>query len=815
MPIKQLPLSRYALLLGLSPLAIATAQANQVPEVRGQSETIAAGKPYSSWIWARDADNDRISFAITRQPKYGSIKLDWNTGRFDYLPTTSSARKDDFEFRATDSKGWSVPAVVHLNLLPADGSAGNRAPEVANQNLRIDAGSQQSGKLWAHDGDGNPLTFVIIDWPRQGSLQLDAKTGQFRYRAYRDENGQDQFSYRVSDGRATSTIASVKLDLRKSGTVTPDPDVPPLDPPLDPNLRSKADFSPLVKEVLAKEFFVESFDHAKSGRLEAVLAAIDFLARQQQMQDPDLDRLLYYIRAYNYYLGIGKASVRQQAMIERALYSVSRMKDLLTYQKASGDVIEGYVVALGGLAYSKDSSPLLVRHLPRLVNLLHHFSTTPKLSTESSYGDAVFETLNLLDRFGWAEGALRQALVADPRFLDLLAELGSGHNALWRNNDGFIVMNIIESLGKLQRLASTGEWRYRGNLAAQKVMRAHLGKGKLDDLELKSSFRQYYVDYAYQGKTDETCTTVFPGLCHRFEIAQVLPQTHTCGPTLRIRTQSLPSARLSEICSTLGQQEKDFHRIMQTNWQPVADDKNSALELVIFSSSEQYKKYGGLLYNISTDNGGMYIEGSPEREGNQARFFAYVRENPWQVWNLRHEYVHYLDGRFNQYGPFGHFPLNITTWWSEGLAEYLAWGKNFPRGMDDISSVPVAQRPSLNAIANLTYESGSSMVYHWSYTLHRYLQERDPQRHQALTGYLRRNDLNGYRTALTELTQTLGGQYPVWRDQLITDWKNRPRKAAADTRQVQALPFDEAHQHATAQQRTVDRKASVARPPRD
>src|SRR5690606_27790790 len=104
---------------------------------------------------------DRISFAITRQPKHGTIKLDWNTGRFEYIPT-QVARYDEFEYRATDSKGWSEPAKIQLNMLAADGSSGNRAPEAATQNQRIDASRTANGKLWGYDADGHALTFVII-----------------------------------------------------------------------------------------------------------------------------------------------------------------------------------------------------------------------------------------------------------------------------------------------------------------------------------------------------------------------------------------------------------------------------------------------------------------------------------------------------------------------------------------------------------------------------------------------------------------------------------------------------------------------------
>lgn len=796
------------LLLGLSPFALAVAQANQAPEVRGHAERIAAGQPHASWVWARDADLDPISYAIVRQPRYGQVTVDANTGRYRYTPT-ASARFDSFEYRSTDGKAWSEAATVQLTLLAADGSDGNRAPSAAEQSQRVDAGREFRGRVVGSDADGDPLTYAVIDWPRSGTLRLDSQTGEYRYKAHRDQDGQDAFAYRVSDGKAYSTIARVQLDLRASGSAEPET---PQDPPIDPTLRSKADFSPLVREVLDNEFFVETFDHRKVGRLEAVLASIDFLARQEAMQDPDLDRLLYFLRAYNYYHGLAKTEPAQQALLERALYRVAQMKDLLVYQKASGAVIEGYVVALGGLA-SAEISPALARHLPRLLALLQHLDAVPTLSAESTYGDAVFETLNLFDRFGYSTGALRQAVAAEPRLLDAVAQLATGHNALWRNNDGFIVMNAIEALGKLHGLGDAA-WGEHADQAARRVMQAHLGQGKLDDLELKSNFRSYYVEFAYRGDVDNSCATRFDGLCHRFEIGEVLPQTHVCGPTLNVRSQALTSQHLDTICRSLANQEQDFHRIMQTGNQPVADDYNKTLELVVFSSAEQYQKYAGVLYGVSTDNGGIYIEGDPSRPDNQARFFAYERATPtWQVWNLNHEYVHYLDGRFDQYGPFGHYPLDVTTWWSEGLAEYLAWGDTFPRGLDDISRSEPAQRPGVGDILHLSYGSGDSMVYHWSYTLHRYLQSRDPQRHLALAGYLRRNDLDGYNAALAEVERVHGAYYPAWRDQLIADWTSRPKKAASLAPVSDSESADRGHRHAAAHQRLEDGGASLARPP--
>ncbi|PPJ44561.1 peptidase, partial [Rhizobium sp. KAs_5_22] len=84
--------------------------------------------------------------------------------------------------------------------------------------------------------------------------------------------------------------------------------------------------------------------------------------------------------------------------------------------------------------------------------------------------------------------------------------------------------------------------------------------------------------------------------------------------------------------------------------------------------------YAGAIFGIDTNNGGMYLEGDPSAPGNQARFIAYEAEwlrPTFEIWNLTHEYVHYLDGRFDMWGDFQAAMQQKTVWWVEGFAEYL------------------------------------------------------------------------------------------------------------------------------------------------
>ena len=117
----------------------------------------------------------------------------------------------------------------------------------------------------------------------------------------------------------------------------------------------------------------------------------------------------------------------------------------------------------------------------------------------------------------------------------------------------------------------------------------------------------------------------------------VLKNSYTCSPSLKIRAQDMTVAQLQDSCKVLAAEETYFHQMLQTKNKPVANDVNAALELVVFDDYTNYAKYAGIMYGISTDNGGMYLEGNPSKAGNQARFIAH--EASWlrpsfKVWNF-------------------------------------------------------------------------------------------------------------------------------------------------------------------------------------
>ncbi len=243
----------------------------------------------------------------------------------------------------------------------------------------------------------------------------------------------------------------------------------------------------------------------------------------------------------------------------------------------------------------------------------------------------------------------------------------------------------------------------------------------------------------------------------------VLKYSYTCSPTLRIRAQDMTTAQLQDSCKILATEESYFHDMMQTNRVPVANDKNTALELVVFDDYTNYNKYAGVIYGISTDNGGMYLEGDPSSSTNQARFIAH--EASWlrptfQVWNLQHEFVHYLDGRFDMVGDFSAGTAKPTVWWIEGIAEYLSLKNNNQQSIDMAKTGTY----KLSQIFGNTYDMSDyvNRAYRWGYMATRFMMEKHRSDVDAVIAKFRVGDYDGYQTYMNYIGTRYDSEFATW-----------------------------------------------------
>ncbi|AYF26841.1 peptidase [Micromonospora tulbaghiae] len=248
--------------------------------------------------------------------------------------------------------------------------------------------------------------------------------------------------------------------------------------------------------------------------------------------------------------------------------------------------------------------------------------------------------------------------------------------------------------------------------------------------------------------------------------SSVLTINYTCSSSIRILAQDMTAAQLSQSCSSLKSQDAYFHSVVADNG-PVAGDVNSDIEVVVFDSSTDYRTYAGALYGIDTNNGGMYLEGNPSDPNNQARFIAYEAEwlrPDFQIWNLNHEYTHYLDGRFDMYGDFAANTTTPTIWWIEGFAEYISYSyRNVV--YTDAETQAGYHTYALRTLFDTTYSNDQTRVYNWGYLAVRYMLQSHRSDVMNVLNYYRSGAWNSARTYLTS---TVGSRYNTDFDAWLT-----------------------------------------------
>ncbi|WP_018349940.1 collagenase [Longispora albida] len=344
--------------------------------------------------------------------------------------------------------------------------------------------------------------------------------------------------------------------------------------------------------------------------------------------------------------------------------------------------------------------------------------------------------------------AFVSAVQADQSLLDTLHTFATSHLDMLGGDRGYLTANAGRELGRfLQHSAMHTKVRpLARDLLTKSAMtgpRAALWVGVAEMADYYDKANCAYFD---------TCN-----LQARLSAA-VLPVSHTCASTLRIRAQQMTAGDLSSACTSMLNQDAYFHSVVADPG-PVSGDVNTDLEVVVFDSSRDYQTYAGALFGINTNNGGMYLEGNPADPANQARFIAYEAEwarPSFEIWNLNHEYTHYLDGRFNMHGDFG---ANITTptiWWVEGFAEYISYSY---RNLTYTAAITEAGKGTyaLSTLFDTTYDNAdSTRIYRWGYLAVRYMLQSHRSDMTTVLGYYRAGNWNAARTYLKS---TIGTRY--------------------------------------------------------
>ena len=383
-----------------------------------------------------------------------------------------------------------------------------------------------------------------------------------------------------------------------------------------------------------------------------------------------------------------------------------------------------------------DSAELNDRYIFVIKRLLSDYDA----SYNSSWWmlNAVNATYTVLFR-GHQVPAFVNAVASDPSVLTTLRDFAVGHVDLLDTQNAYLVTNAGRELG-----------RFLGNSQTKSAAKP-LIKSILDQTSLDGAGSGLWVAVASMTDWYDKANCDYYGTCNLQDriAAKVLPVTHTCSPSITIRAQDMNAAQLKDSCDSLLGQDAYFHAVAKDSG-PVPGDINTNIEVVVFDSSDDYGAYAGTLFDIDTNNGGMYLEGDPSQANNQARFIAYEAEwlrPEFAIWNLNHEYTHYLDGRFNMHGDFPENMLTPTIWWVEGFAEYISYHY---RGMDYTAAQQLAANGThkLSELFDTTYDHGTDRIYRWGYLAVTFMLNKHPNELQTVLGFYRSGDWNGARAYL-------------------------------------------------------------------
>ncbi|WSY19033.1 collagenase (plasmid) [Embleya sp. NBC_00896] len=339
------------------------------------------------------------------------------------------------------------------------------------------------------------------------------------------------------------------------------------------------------------------------------------------------------------------------------------------------------------------------------------------------------------------------AVQADPSVIDALDAFATAHHDLLGTDKAYLTANSGRELA-----------RFVQHPALQAKVRP-LVRAQLNKSSMTGPTAALWVALAELVDFHDKAECAYYNTCDLQArlIAAVLTVDHTCSPSIRIRAQQLTSSDLATACTSLRNQDAYFHGVARDSG-PVANDKNTTIEVVVFDSSKDYQTYAGAIFGINTNNGGMYLEGDPAAAGNQPRFIAYEAEwvKPvFEIWNLNHEYTHYLDGRFDMFGDFNAGVSTPTIWWIEGFAEYVSY--SYRDITYEAAITEAAKRTyALSTLFDTTYDHDTTRIYRWGYLAVRYMLQKHPEDVTRLLGYYRTGDWNGARSFLTG---TIGSRY--------------------------------------------------------
>ncbi len=158
----------------------------------------------------------------------------------------------------TDSQSFSYQSTSGTtpNLDQTDGDYINRAPLVTDQTLSGNEDENISGQVIASDIEGDAITYTVATAPANGTLVLNALTGQFTFTPNANYNGSDSFVVTATDSRGNASTTTINLNIAAVNDAPTTNDI---------NLTTDED-TPVAGQVVAQDIEGDTLTYTISGQ---------------------------------------------------------------------------------------------------------------------------------------------------------------------------------------------------------------------------------------------------------------------------------------------------------------------------------------------------------------------------------------------------------------------------------------------------------------------------------------------------------------------------------------------------------------------
>jgi uncharacterized protein (TIGR03437 family) len=185
-------------------IALTVSNTNRPPTSSGQSLTTSEDTALNITLSGSDPDGDTITFIPLLAPAHGTIS--GTAPNLTYTPASNYNGTDSFSFKVSDGRLESPVYTISFTI-----SAVNDAPVADGQSVTTAEDTPKAIPLTGSDVDGDTLTFTVVSGPAKGTLSGTAPN--LTYTPNANYNGSDSFTFRVSDGAASSNVATVSINV--------------------------------------------------------------------------------------------------------------------------------------------------------------------------------------------------------------------------------------------------------------------------------------------------------------------------------------------------------------------------------------------------------------------------------------------------------------------------------------------------------------------------------------------------------------------------------------------------------------------------